>query len=129
MAIIITQRVQIEHGLVHAQASHFYINVASIYISVAYDLMSGDEIMGKIIRVTRGEEDYPDLIGKDITLILDKSIIFDRLYISKADWDTLFREWGLVISGYQIELRLTDAVRHVTGESIGLYTKKDITAV
>jgi len=127
MAIITAQKVQIEYGTIPESASKYFITVWSMYLSDPYDLISGDEIKGEIIRVKEGEREVLDLTGKEITLILDKSAIVDRLYISKTDWSMLFRERGLVTAGYELALRLTQAIRKTTKEKEELFTKKDIT--
>ena len=127
MALIIRGKAYMETGATPTGASRFYFSIWTTYLSEAYDLVDGDIIKGEIISVKEKEREYPELTGKEIALILKSSIIFDELYIIKTDWDNLFREWGLVAMGYEVELKLTEATRHLTGESIKLYTKKDVT--
>ena len=128
MALIArNQTVKVEYGVVHARASRYYVILLSSHLSDAYDLISGDEVKGEINYVKEKGQVYPELKGKEITFILDKMILlFDRLFISKTDWSTLFRERGLVSPSYKIDLRLTEAVRHQTKERVKLFTKKDV---
>lgn len=116
--------VEKHYGGVPKDASAFYIYVPSAYLSEAYDeLVTGDKIRGEILEV-EWKEKFPELKGKTVDLIYQKGAVHDRLYISKKDWEENFREYGLVESGYKIELRLNEAI--LTGESVKLYSKRDI---
>jgi len=46
----------------------------------------------------------------------------DFLFIQKDDWEENFREYGLVLGGFEIEIKLEEAEK-VSGERIKLYTK------
>jgi len=126
MALILTDRLKKEYGSLLEAASAFYVDVLTSYLSEAYDLLDGDEIKGEIILVKDNFKQYPELEGKEITLILKRSIIFDTLYISKSDWQQHFREWGIVSAGYTVQLRLTEALSKMTNKSEKLYTKQDV---
>lgn len=57
--------------------------------------------------------------------IVSKGVVFDRLYISKKDWESDFREYGLVSPGYKLTLRLDEVITH-TGGRVKLYSKRDV---
>lgn len=126
MALLTKTKVMKEYHTLPERSSGFYFYVMSTYLSEAYDLVDGDEIKGEVINVKELGEEFPDLRGKEITLILKTGIIYNRLFISKDDWKRLFREWGIVSPGYELELRLIDAIRRSTKERIKLYTERDV---
>lgn len=127
MALILSDSLQKELGAPLEGASVFYITVFNTYLSEAYDLLDGDEIKGEIWLVKDKLGEYPELRGKEITLILRRSAIFDYLFISKSDWQQHFREWGLVKPGYSLQLSLRWAIKKTTGKTVELYSKKDVT--
>jgi len=106
-------------------ASRYYITIPSSYLSEPYELIKGDKVQGEILKVRLDEEEFPEFEGKKIELIFGGGIIYDYLYISEKDWKEDFRDYGLVESGYVLELRLDEVIRH-NGEVIKLYSKRDI---
>lgn len=114
-------------GVLPDRSTKFFVNVPSDYLSGPYDLSDNDEIKGEIIDAWKGEEEYRDLRGKTITLILKKSEAMDSLFISDDSWKPLFREKGLVMPGYKLYIKLTEAISKSTNGPIKLYTEKDVT--
>jgi hypothetical protein len=119
-----------EYGVIPEGASRHYISGFSMYLSDPYELADGDQIKGEIITVRKPAllpntfEEIKELQGEDITFILSKRIIIDRLYIAKNVWEEKFREHGLVVGGYEIQSKLTYAIRQST--KVELYTKADL---
>ena len=107
------------------QFSRFFVSVPAEYLSEAYDLLEDDEVKGEIRSIRMGDSTYTSAYGKPITLILKRSAILDRLFISKTSWEDNFREWGIVTSGYVLDLRLTEIKRKATDVSEKIYTKTD----
>ncbi|HID17438.1 TPA: hypothetical protein EYP26_04000 [Candidatus Bathyarchaeota archaeon] len=87
MALIVRKIVSREYGAPPADASRFYIMVESFYLSEAYELATGDKVRGEILKVKLGGEEFPALKGKAVELIYKEGAAFDRLYISKKDWE------------------------------------------
>ena len=114
-------------GVLPDRSSKYFVSVLSDYLSGPYDLSDSDEITGEIIDVWKGEEEYRNLSGKPITLILKRSEAMDSLFISIDSWKPLFREKGLVMPGYKLYVKLTEAISKSTNESVRLYTEKDVT--
>lgn len=109
-------------------ASKFCIEIPSKFLSVPYELRNGDKIYGEILEIKTKEEKFEELINKKITFILKKVTMIDYLFIKKKDWEENFREYGLVVSGFTINLKLNE-VEKSDGEKIKLYTKKDLKIV
>lgn len=105
-------------------ASKFYISIPNKYLSEPYELFTDDKIIAKIIKLDYGGDVIKELENLKITLYLAVTPVYDRLYISKKDWNENFRENGLVEPGYQITLELTDAIKNK--KTIKLYTKRII---
>jgi hypothetical protein len=106
-------------------ASNFQFSIQSIYLSMPYELKSGDTIRGKILKVESSvdRKEYSELRDQEIALTLYILLGADYLFISKADWESKFREYGLVTPFYlsvKLERASSDA------RELGLYTKKDI---
>lgn len=126
MALIITfGNFSKEYGARLVGTSWFYINILSEYLSEAYDLRSGDMIKGEIMEVKQ-PTGFSELESRQITLVLDIRVIWDRLFISMDDWKRVFRDWGFVSPGFVLKLKLTEAIRKATGESVTLYSKRDV---
>lgn len=125
MALFVTGMVFKEYGRVPKNSSRFYISVPSSHLSEACELIEGDKIRGKILKVKLEKEEFPELKDKTIKLIFRKGAIYDQLFISKKDWEDNFRDYGLVKPGYWIELKLDEAVLY-TGETVKLYPKRDV---
>jgi hypothetical protein len=108
------------------RASDFQLSIPSTYLSKPYDLKNGDIIKGKILKVedTTNKKEYSELRDQPIEFVLYTIIGLDYLFISKRDWENLFREYGLVVAFY-ISLRLELAIRS-DGTEIILYSKKDL---
>lgn len=103
------------------QTSNFYLQVASDLLSEPYELSDGDTVKGEVLElINRGvlRNDYKDM---RVTLILRRSIAFDILYISKKEWQTNFRDRGLVRPTYQLNLRLTEVIAKAQRRTIKLY--------
>ncbi len=113
-------------SFIKEKASDFQLSIPSAYLSKPYDLKNGDTIKGKILKVenTADKKEYPELGNQPIEFVLYTIIGLDYLFISKKDWENLFREYGLVVSFY-ISLILESAVRS-DGNEITLYSKKDL---
>lgn len=127
MALILKTNISKSYGTLPVRSSKFYIRALSSYLSEPYELLDGDEIKGEIISVKNGTVEFPDLRGKEITLIIKTGLLFDDLFISKTDWKRFFREKGLVLPPYSIELRLTEAMPKLTKKPVKLYTERDVT--
>jgi len=124
MPIVTKEIVCQDSGTSPYKASRFYITIPSKYISESYELTSGTKINAKIIKVEYGAGSIQDLIGKNITLILAAEAVFDRLYISKDDWNEHFRELGMVEPGYPIVLEIFEFIEDK--KKIPLYSKNTI---
>lgn len=127
MALIISRFIEVEPSTFPEGASRHYLYVPATLLSEPYNLIDGDEIKGEIEVLAKDMKQISELKGQEITLILKKSVIYDFLYISEFDWKTFFREWGLVLRGYLIKLRLTEVLHKATNVSEKLYTKADVT--
>ena len=126
MALITRQDVQVEYGAIPEDSSKYYISLFSMHLSDPYELADGDQIKGEITSVKQQNIEIPELSGREITFILQKLIIIDRLYIAKADWKEMFRERGLVYPSYSLTLKLTHAIRLPTKKKVELYTQTDL---
>lgn len=124
MPILIKEYVNEENTLFPYDASRFYISIHSKYISESYELESGTKITAKIVKIDYGDVSVKELIGKKITLILEAAPVFDRLYISKEDWNKLFRELGMVEPSYTIVLEILEFKED--DKKIPLYSKRTI---
>lgn len=128
MALFVKRYIYKDYGTIPEGASRFYIAISSEYLSEAYELVDGDEILGYIERLKKGADEFPEFRNKEIKLILQRREIIDILFISKNDWNKHFRDWGIVKSGYEITLRLTKAIKKDTGKEIHLYPKRSVKA-
>lgn len=126
MPLFVKEEIRREYNKIPKNASRFYIWVQDLYLGEAYDLNDGDQIKGEILGLHDSFKRYPDLEGEKITFIMTRSIIYDELFISKDDWERLLRERGMVTTGYTLQLKLTEATRVSTGESVKLFTQKDV---
>jgi len=123
MALLVSGKVIKSFGA-PKDASRLSITVPSSYLSEAYGLITGDKILGKIIKV-KANFDTSEIEDKPIELILKKGAVYDELFISEKSWKENFREYGLVEGGFEIELKLEEATLY-TGENIKLYSKRDV---
>jgi len=123
MALLVSGKVIKSFGA-PKDASRLSITVPSSYLSEAYGLITGDKILGKIIKV-KANFDTSEIESKPIELILKKGAVYDELFISEKSWKESFREYGLVEGGFEIELKLEEATLY-TGENIKLYSKRDV---
>ena len=126
MPLFVKEEIRREYNKIPKNASRFNIWVQDVYLGEAYDLNDGDQIKGEILELHDRFKQYPDLAGEKITLIMTRTIIYDKLFISKDDWERLLRERGMVTTGYTLQLKLTEATRVSTGESMKLFTQKDL---
>lgn len=110
---------------VKKNASNFQFSILSNYLSGPYELKSGDTIKGRILKVESSidRKELPELKDQDVTFILYILLGTDYLFISKDDWESKFREYGLVTPFY-VSVKLEKASSD-KGE-LGLYTKKDL---
>jgi len=107
------------------KASNFYLQIPSDLLSEPYDLLDGDVVRGEVSRLVDFGFERNEFIDMPITLILRRSTAFDHLYISKKEWQTQFRDRGLVRPTYQLNLRLIDVVK-ADGKSIRLYPETTV---
>ena len=113
--------------LLKDKASDFKFDIPSLKLSRPYSLKDGDLIEGIILRVEDlDKKEYPDLNGKRVNFILYTVLAVDYLFISKTDWETMFREYGLV-NAFYISARLEKAIQS-SGVESDLYTKSDLRA-
>ena len=125
MSLILNNVVVYEDvGYVLSDSSRFYINILAKYLSESYELGSSAKILGKLLKVKYENRIIEELSNINITLILEKSSIYDKLFLSKNDWNTYFREYGLVTSGFEISLDLFEAV--YGKNRFKLYTKRNV---
>lgn len=126
--VLITPKLTVwkEIGSVPEEASKFYIMIDSSYLSESYNLLDGDRIIGEILGLITETKEFPEFIGKQVTLILKKSAGFDHLHISKKDWETNFRDWGIVRPYYRLKLALKDVVSKTDKKATKLYEKRDL---
>jgi len=115
------------YGPIPEGAYRHFINVDPFKLSEPYNLASDCEIKGKIIAVTKRDGTaISELSGLEVTLILDIAVGYDRLFISRSDWEQHFRDWGLVKGDYLVEIKLTEILHKETGKSEKIYPKADI---
>lgn len=126
MPLIVSRTVSKELREPPEGASKYYVAVGMDYLSEPYHLDDGSKVVGEILKCTRGTEEFPQLVGVRIKLILKKREIIDHLFISREDWDNHFREWGLVQSGYELVLRLISIVNERGSITQRLYQKRDV---
>ena len=103
------------------EASSFYLQITSDLLSEPYELSDGDMVRGEILELIDLGLSRSDYKGMPVTLILRKSVGFDNLYISKKEWQTNFRDHGLVRPTYQLNLALREAISKVQKRTIKLY--------
>ncbi len=126
MALFVTAKVDKELvETIPSDASRFYIHIPKAYLYEAYDLITGDRVRGEILKISDVDFDASDFKGKPIELIFKTGMVYDKLFISMKDWKENFREYGLVEGGYEIELKLGEAITY-TGKTIKLYSKRDV---
>jgi hypothetical protein len=101
-------------------ASSFYVVIPSDFLSEPYELLNGDAVTGEILKLVESGFEHTEFKEKVITFVLRRSVGFDNLFISKKDWQTNFRDRGLVRANYQLSLRLTEAIK-ADGKIIKLY--------
>lgn len=126
MALITKAVVNMELVSVPECASNFFIYVPAIYLSIPYELATGDCVVGDILSVTAATEEISQLRNTtDISFILERGVVNDKLFIHKSDWTNFFRDWGLVTPGYTLELKLNRAIEAQTKTHVTLYPRKD----
>lgn len=109
------------------KASRFKFDIPSSKLSDAYSLKEGDLVKGTILKVEDiDKKDFHGLRGKEIEFVLYPLLSIDYLFISKSCWETLLREYGLVIAFY-ISAKLDRAIRK-DGTEVSLYTMADLKA-
>lgn len=126
MALILSKKiVYVQTASVAEDASKHYVSVPAAYLSEPYELIDGDEIRAQILEVKKDKTEFPELKGEWVSFILKKAAVLDELYLSKNAWTALFRERGLVVGGYSLNVRLTTAIHRATKRSVELYSKVD----
>ncbi len=104
------------------ESADLYLRVEPEYLD-AYDLKEGDKLIGEIIKVGshEGASEYPDLKEKKVSFIVGR--IRERVYLSERDWP-MFRDRGLVKSGFWLEVKFSKAV--IEDKEIEIYSKADV---
>ena len=92
-------------------ASSFYVVVPSDFLSEPYELLNGNVIKGEILKLVESGYEHTEFKEKVTTFILRRLVGFDHLFISKKDWQTEFRDRGLVRANYQLSLSLAEAIK------------------
>jgi len=122
--IIKEEKVSKEYSGIPPDASRFYIMIPKTYLSEAYYLTFGDKISAEILEVKTNEEKFEELEGKKIELIFSSGGLYDKLFISKKDWEENFREYGIV-ELFRISLKLNE-ILYSNGEKRKIYSKRDV---
>ena len=91
------------------EASSYYIQISSDLLSEPYELKDGDNVKGEILTLIDMGFDHPEF-RLPITFILRRSHDSDKLYILKKEWQTNFRDRGLVRPTYRINVTLIEAI-------------------
>jgi hypothetical protein len=128
MPLIIQKSIskQNDPSLVPKNASLFYISISSIYLSELYELHDDTSLVGIVQQLKQGSKEFEHLKGKTLTFILKKAPKFDCAHISKEDWNTGFRDWGLILPDYSLKIKLLDYVK--SDLRTPLYPNKELEA-
>lgn len=102
-------------------ASDFYISLDDDYLR-PYGIKVQDKLIGEILEIRSNGTIIEELRGKTITFIAGS--VSGTLFISKEDFESTFREYGLVKGGFQLKLKFTKAI--VDGNEVEIYTKRDV---
>ncbi len=106
------------------KAGKLFIEIPAYFLSAAYDLDDGSLIKGKILELKLESKVLKEFEGKEISFVLYCLAEVDHLFISKESWEE-YREYGLVVPGFIISVKLEKAITK-EGKEIQLYTKKDV---
>jgi hypothetical protein len=101
------------------EASSYYIQISSDLLSEPYELKDGDNVKGEVLTLIDMGFDHPEFRKLPVTFILQRSVPFDKLYILKKEWQTNFRDRGLVRATYRINVTLIEAITKM--KTIKLY--------
>ena len=113
-------------SLVPKDSSLFYVSESSIYLSEPYELQDDAILLGVLQQLKQGSKEFEHLKGKMLTFILKKAPNLDCLHISKEDWNTGFRDWGLILPDYSLRMRLLDYMKN--NLRTPLYPNKELEA-
>ncbi len=117
---------QNDPSLVPRDASLFYVSVSPVYLSEPYDLQDDIVLLGIVQQLKQEAKEFEHLKGKTLTFILKKASNSDCLHISKEDWNTGFRDWGLILPDYSLKIRLLDYIKN--NLRTPLYPNKELEA-
>ena len=117
---------QSDSSLVPKNASLFYVTVSPTYLSEPYELQDDMVLLGMIQQLKQESKEFEHLKGTTSTFILKKAHNSDCLHISKEDWNTGFRDWGLILPDYSLKIRLLDFVK--SNLRTPLYPNKELEA-
>jgi hypothetical protein len=117
---------QSDPSLVPKDASLFYVSVSSVYLSEPYELQDDTILLGIVQQLKQESKVFEHLKGKTLTCILKKTPKFDCAHISKEDWNTGFRDWGLILPDYSLRIKLLDYVKN--NLRTPLYPNKELEA-
>ncbi|MFB0523513.1 MAG: hypothetical protein ACETV1_07135 [Candidatus Bathyarchaeia archaeon] len=128
MPLIIQKSVskQSDRSFVPKGASLFYVTVSSIYLSEPYELQDDIVLLGTVQQLRQESKEFEHLKGKMLSFILKKAHDSDYLHISKEDWNTGFRDWGLILPDYSLKIRLLDYIKN--NLRTPLYPNKELEA-
>ncbi len=128
MPLIIQKSIskQNDPSLVPKDASLFYVSVSSTYLSEPYELQDDTVLLGVVQQLKQESKEFEHLKGKMVTFILKKAPNFDCAHISKEDWNTGFRDWGLILPDYSLRTKLLDYVKN--NLRTPLYPNKELEA-
>ena len=114
MPLIIQESIskQNDPSLVPKDASLFYVSIPSAYLSEPYELQDDTILLGIVQQQKQESKEFGHLKGKTLTFILKKAPNSDCAHISKEDWNTGFRDWGLILPAYSLRIKLLDCVKN-----------------
>lgn len=128
MPLIIQKSVakQGDLSLVPKDASLFYVSVPSIYLSEPYELPDDTMLLGLVQQLKQESKEFEHLKGKMLTFVLKRAPEFDCVHLSKSDWNSDFRDWGLILPDYSLKIKLLDYVKN--NLRTPLYPNKELDA-
>jgi hypothetical protein len=102
---------QSDPSLVPKDASLFYVSVSPIYLSEPYELPDDTILLGVVQQLKAESKEFEHLKGKMLAFVLRRGPEFDCVHISKQDWNTDFRDWGLILPDYSLKIKLLDYIK------------------
>ena len=83
-------------------ASDFYIQVPEVFLSKPYELVTGDQVMGRVIKVQK-EKEIPQLKDFMITLILQKDRCIITYTYQRSIGYSILESGGLLLRAIILE--------------------------